>query len=77
VYLRIPLPVWRKLLQKTFPPHGVNPKGVKVLDTLTEADYRDVIPEEVISEMCTLVKGNSIEGGKLSEVRGDDSIHLK
>ena len=68
VYLRIPLPAWRKLLCGVFPPHGIAPKGTSVLNTLTEDHYRSVIPQKVIEEMCTLVKGNSIEGGKLAEV---------
>lgn len=66
VYLRIPLKKWRALLCDKFPPKGIPPKGG--MGQLTEEDYRSVIPDAVIEEMCTLVKGNSIEGGKRSEV---------
>lgn len=66
VYLRIPLVKWRSLMEEKFPPNGLMPKGG--LGTLLEEDYRTVIPREVVEEMSTLVKGNSIEGSKRSEV---------
>ncbi|CAD7925736.1 unnamed protein product [Amoebophrya sp. A25] len=68
VYLRIPTGKWRKLLDICYPPHGIPGKGPEGLSRLTEEDYRKVIPQEIIDEMCTLVKGNSIAGSKQSEV---------
>lgn len=67
VYLRIPMTAWRELLTVCYPPHGIPGKGEAGLSRLTEKDYRSMIPDRVIEEMCTLVKGNSIEGCKLSE----------
>lgn len=68
VYLRLPMDLWRKLMTKAYPPNGIPNKSQAGIKALTEADYREVIPEDVIKEMCVLVKGNSIEGSKANYV---------
>ncbi|CAD7928350.1 unnamed protein product [Amoebophrya sp. A120] len=68
VYLRIPTDKWRILLDRCYPPHGIPGKGEQGLARLTEEDYRSVIPDDIIHEMCVLVKGNSISGSKQAEV---------
>jgi len=68
VYLRIPMEEWRQLMVIAYPPHGIPNKSHGGIKTLTEADYRSVVPEQIIKEMCILVKGNSIEGSKANNV---------
>eukprot|EP00397_Hematodinium_sp_SG-2012_P039581 GEMP01043234.1.p1 GENE.GEMP01043234.1~~GEMP01043234.1.p1 ORF type:complete len:247 (+),score=55.01 GEMP01043234.1:128-868(+) len=68
VYLRLPMEIWRELMIKAYPPHGIPNKSHAGIKSLTEADYRAHIPEDVIKEMCVLVKANSIEGSKASQV---------
>lgn len=67
VYVRIPLDIWREMLSRKFESNmGIPAKGD--LLKLTEADYRSVLPDALIDELCTLTKGNSISGSKLAEV---------
>lgn len=68
VYLRLPMDLWRQLMAKAYPPNGIPNKSQAGIKALKEADYREVIPESVIKEMCVLVKGNSIEGSKANNV---------